>query len=352
MPSWGDLLKELQALQVVQLQKLKQAATVNHVALQFPESPFDLLRRKYLGKLAEHTKRSVILYATRWTSPGAEDVSITSEDMQGFMEVMHELPGPNLDLVIHSPGGSPEAAEMILKYLRTKFDNIRVIVPQAAMSAATMLACGANSIAMGKHSSLGPIDPQLILSTENGRTSSPAYAVVQQFELAKQQIAQSPAALSAWLPMLKQYGPALIVRCNLAEELARTLVGEWLEKYMLAGAPDAKAKAVEIASKLADHASFKSHGRGIDRAKAIELGLKIELLEADPDARDLVLSIFHSTMHTFNGVPCSKIVENHLGRAWIKNSSRQNVVLQQAPSLPIPVPQAPQQQHKKPKRFR
>ena len=38
-----------------------------------------------------------------------------------------------LDLVLHTPGGSPAAAEAIVNYLRAKFGNdIRVIVPQLA----------------------------------------------------------------------------------------------------------------------------------------------------------------------------------------------------------------------------
>ncbi len=79
--------------------------------------------------------------------------------MQGFMEVIRGLPGDGLDLVLHSPGGSAEATEGLVTYIRSKYDNVRVIVPHLAMSAATMLACSANRILMGKHSYLGPIDP-------------------------------------------------------------------------------------------------------------------------------------------------------------------------------------------------
>lgn len=65
-----------------------------------------------------------------------------------------------LDLVLHTPGDSPAAAEAIVNCLRAKFGNdIRVIVPQLAMSAGTMIACSAKQIIMGKQSSLGPIDP-------------------------------------------------------------------------------------------------------------------------------------------------------------------------------------------------
>src|SRR5690349_23814561 len=52
--------------------------------------------------------------------------------------------------------------------------DVRAFVPQIAMSAGTMIACSCKEIFMGKHSNLGPVDPQI-----NGLH---AYAVVEQLE--------------------------------------------------------------------------------------------------------------------------------------------------------------------------
>ena len=120
------------------------------------------------------------------------------------MEVSYGLESDDgLDLILHSPGGSPEAAEAIVSYLRSRFTNIRVIVPQLAMSAATMIACAANEIVLGKHSSLGPTDPQILIPTSLGIRAVPAQAVLDQFDRAQMECAD-PAKLSAWLPMLSQ----------------------------------------------------------------------------------------------------------------------------------------------------
>lgn len=144
----------------------------------------------------------------------------------------------------------------------SKFDDIRVIVPQAAMSAATMLACAANRIVMGKHSSLGPIDPQFIIPTQGGTMAHPAQAILDQFDLAKDEC-KDPQLLGAWIPILPQYGPSLLVQCMNALDLAEGLVAEWLRTWMLAslGPTTAARKARKIARKLADHTKFKSHGR-------------------------------------------------------------------------------------------
>ncbi|MDP3049705.1 MAG: hypothetical protein Q8N12_09825 [Thermodesulfovibrionales bacterium] len=250
------------------------------------------------------------------------------------MEVIHGLATQSLDLIVHSPGGSAEVTEALVSYIRTKFTHVRVIVPQAAMSAATMLACSANTIMMGKHSFLGPIDPQFILATQIGLQSVPAQAILDQFDKAKEEC-QDPKLLGHWLPILSQYGPALIVQCENAIALSKTLLTEWLERYMFSGDPDAAEKAKNIADYLSDHKEFKSHGRHISRDKAKELKLNIENLEDDQELQDLVLSVFHATTHTFNGTGAVKIIENHNGKAFVKV---QQTVQVQLPVPPISLP--------------
>jgi hypothetical protein len=290
--------------------------------------------------LSNHTKRNTILYATKWTQPGVADasqISITAEDMQGFMEVIHGLDGAaGLDLILHSPGGSPDAAEAIVHYIRSKFDHVRVLVPQAAMSAATMVACAADEIVMGKHSSLGPIDPQFIVSSPGGTTALPAQAILDQFEMAKDDCKDS-SLLGAWMPILTQYGPSLLIQCHNALELAEELASEWLARWMFRATPGGKNVAKGIARKLADHTRYKSHGRPIHRDVARKIGLKVLDLEVDQAVQDLVLSVFHASTHTFASTNAVKIIENQHGRAFVKLQQLQRVgpeVGQTAPLVP------------------
>lgn len=283
-------------------------------------SPFDIIRRRYLLKLHQHTGNNVIAYTSSWTTTegGGPAASINAEDVQALMEVVHGLQGDNLDLIVHSPGGSAEATEAVVAYLRKKFSRIRVFVPQAAMSAATMLACAADEIVMGRHSSIGPIDPQLVVLIEGQIVQAPAAAIKAQFEQAQKECMDDPRKLPSWIPMLRQYGPALLAQCNYHEDLAKSLVGSWLAKYMFRGEADASTRGKRIAAHLADHQHFKTHGRFIDRDQASALGLRISNLEADQVLQDLVLSVFHSSTLTFSSTPTIKIVENHLGRAFVK----------------------------------
>lgn len=323
---WGDILGELKAGQ------------------QQGKVPFDQVRRKYLRQLHSHTGRVTILYATQWTIPGASPalVSITDEDVHGLMEVIRGTSGDDLDLIVHSPGGSPEATEAIVTYLRSKFSDIRVIVPHAAMSAATMLACSSNRIVMARHSFLGPIDPQIILRGPNGPQSYPAQAILEQFDQAKEEC-QDPQVLGTWMPILGQYGPSLLVQCQNAKDLARRLVGRWIFQYMFGGDKKRRRKATGIAQKLSNHKRFLSHSRHIDREKARKLGLVVDDLEADQRLQDLVLAVYHATSHTFAGTTAVKIIENHRGRAFIKKERQQQVQLvKAAPAQPTqPAPSGP-----------
>lgn len=187
------------------------------------------------------------------------------------------------------------------------------------MSAACMIACAADEIVLGKHSFLGPTDPQIVLRTPLGQRSVPAQAILDQFALAKKD-SSDPAKLSAWLPMLQQYGPDLLVQCQSALDMSRDLVRTWLENYMFKGQADSTERAESAAERLADHVHFKSHSRHIPRDGVVSLGLTTVELEADQLLQDLALSVFHATTHTFSGTRTAKIVENHNGRAFIKHA--------------------------------
>lgn len=325
MPSWGDIGVEINNTPV-------STAGVGSL---------DIVRRKYLATVHALTGRAVISYSTRWTmvgpaSPGS--LTISSGDVHAFMEAVHGLSGRELDLIIHSPGGSAEAADAIVSYLRSKFDHIRVFVPHMAMSAATMICCAANEIFMGKHSFIGPIDPQITLQTGLGFRQVAAQAIIDQFAQAVQEC-NDPTKVRAWLPMLAQYGPDLLVTCSNANNLSKSLVKDWLEKYMFAGQSDASQKASDISEWMADHNQFKTHGKPISSDLARSHGMKIVDLESDQLLQDAILSCYHALSYSFARAPqVTKIVENHLGKAFIESTQSPGI------QLPFPFPVSPSPQ--------
>jgi hypothetical protein len=232
------------------------------------------------------------------------------------MEALAGLNNENLDLILHTGGGSAESTDAIVSYLRQKYRHIRIIIPQAAMSAGTMLACAADIIAMGKQSSIGPIDPQFILQTSVGVQSLPAHAILEQFKKAQEDCATNPKNLNSWLPMLSQYGPALLIRCQDQIDFGKDLVNNWLKAYMFKDKEDSIPN--RIAEYLSNHANFKTHGKHINIQQAKNIGLKIEQIEDDQDFQDKVLSAFHATMHAFSGTNTAKVIANQNGNCFLK----------------------------------
>lgn len=143
----------------------------------------DVIRKRYLSRLHNATGRNVIAYYSGWLErPPLSKTQINDADKNALMSVIYKLDrSKGLDLILHTPGGDTAATESIVHYLRSMFGtDIRAIVPQISMSAGTMIVCACKEIIMGKHSNLGPIDPQF-----NG---IPCHGVIEEFDRAKREI--------------------------------------------------------------------------------------------------------------------------------------------------------------------
>jgi len=296
MPNWKELLDEIKAA----------------------GSTHDMVRRKYLAALHQYTGRNVIVYYSGWLQKkdfirrGVSGFDLNDEDKNGFMSAIHGLDrSKGMDLIIHTPGGEIAATESLVQYLRSMFDNdIRAIVPQIAMSAGTMVACSCKEILMGKHSNLGPIDPQI-----NG---IPTHGIIEEFNRAFSEIKKDGASIPLWQPIIAKYNPTLIGECEKAIEWSNEMVKEWLMTGMFSNESDPNAMADGVVNELGDHALTKSHSRHISIDRARSIGLKVVSLEDDGDLQDAVLSVHHACIQTLEATPAIKIIENHLGVAFIK----------------------------------
>lgn len=304
MPCWSEILAEIQT----ELQNGENYA-------------FDKVRRSYLVKCHQQTGRATVVYASDWTNSAYKApqhmVTIDTGDIQGLMQVLHGIEERELDLIIHSPGGGIDSAAALVSYLRSKFDHIRAIVPLAAMSAAGMIACAADEIVMGKHSFLGPSDPQFVLATMNGSRQVAAQSIIEQFERAKNDCLANHNAIVYWGPILSQYGPDLLVQAERASALSRDYVEQWLRTYMFKGDSDGAQKASAAASWLSSHNNFNSHSRNITRDELRANGLKVTDLEDNQTEQDLFLSVFHACTHTLQNTKIAKLLENHMGRIFL-----------------------------------
>jgi ClpP class serine protease len=295
MPNWGQVLNEVQQVSIHGLR-----AT-------------DVVRRKYLQALQQHTGRNVIAYYSGFLSKPYIQSDINDEDKNGFMMAVHGLDrSKGLDLILHTPGGGIAATQSIMGYLQRMFGSeIRALVPQIAMSAGTIMACCCKEILMSeKHSNLGPIDPHL-----NG---FPAYGVIQEFKRAVREVRTNPASIPIWQSIIGQYHPTYLSQCENAIKWSNRFVTRQLQTVMLRRSPNARKKAQGIVKKLTDYTGNKTHDRHIEFDECRSIGLHVSAIEADQKLQDLLLTVHHCYMHSLMNTPAYKIIENYTGQAFIK----------------------------------
>ncbi len=301
MPGWSEILNQIKAA---------------------PHN-IDVIRREYIAKLTEYTGRNTIVYYSGWLNNKNSNIDINDSDLIGFMNAIKDLDkSKGLDLIIHTPGGSPTATEGIVNYLHSIFgNNIRSIVPHMAMSAGTLMACSTSVIIMGKQSSLGPVDPQF-----NGIA---AFNIVKELETAHDELSEKPDTREYWKIQLAKYPAAFTYTVYDSIELSSQLLTQWLGKYMF---PDlsGRTKSNRIKKIVKElNQNDGSHARHYDAVKCQSIGLNVELMENDNELQDLVMSIYHCLNITGQSSQACKIIENNLGKAYISQQQTNKPVLKQ-----------------------
>lgn len=302
------------------------------------ESNWDRFRRDCYQRVSERTGRPLVIYASAFlhSKPAAAGglLSISLADRDGLIEVTRDVTGDAVDVLVHSPGGSAEAADSLVHILRGKFKHVRFLVPGVAKSAATMMVLAGDELCMDRNAEVGPIDPQLVLTKADGTVvSAPAQAIIDQFDAAQDLLSQEPKKLPAWIPILQQYGPALYKQCKNAIALSKEYAGRYLRTYLLAGRADADGIAKGVVEYLADHNSFLTHGARIGIEELRAKGLEVKLPNDDPDLADLIENVMHALSFTFDQTPVVKLFENSEGHCLLRFS--------QVASVPVRLVQAP-----------
>lgn len=271
----------------------------------------DNVRAEYLAKAEAHLGRTVIAYYSGFLQKESHpEIGISDFDMNGMMAVVHGLDrSKGLDIFLHTPGGGIEAARAIVEYIYQMFGkDIRVIIPQMAMSAGTMIACATRQVLMGKHSCLGPTDPQV--------RGIPAMGVLKEIDKAIEEIRVEPLKQIVWQQVFSKYPPAFIGDCERQVEGATKMVAEWLEGNMFQGREDASEQAKRTVAELMNYAEQTEHGQHYPASKCVEIGLEVAMIEEDQDLQEAVLSVHHAYVATFARTNAIKIIENAHKGTW------------------------------------
>ena len=291
---------------------------INERQPQGESSQYDLVRREKIVDVEKISSIPLIIYATDFADEGraalyGAGLQIDLGDKTGFSQATSDIPDGPLDVLIQSPGGSPSAAESVVKFLRSRFDPIRFIVPHTAKSAATMLALSGDEILLGEVGELGPIDPQLRIFNDQRVVTVPAGAAIDQFKGIHEAVTKDPSSMRALLPIIRQYGPSFLQECHNAVALSEELVAEWLQCYMFKREEDAEPRAKRVAKWLAQHDNFKSHSRPvwIDQIQEFDPGIKVySLRKIGAEFEAAIMNVYWAIDLTFGATNAFKIIEH------------------------------------------
>jgi hypothetical protein len=106
----------------------------------------------YQGFTAGRTDRDVILINRGISRKLHHDLTLCIAELK-----QHE----NVSVVLTTLGGDPHAGYRVARALRHYYKQVRLLVPSHCKSAGTLIAIGANELAIGDLGELGPLDIQV-----------------------------------------------------------------------------------------------------------------------------------------------------------------------------------------------
>ena len=223
-------------------------------------------RQAVIKQIQDRTGRTLICYVS------GNNCVIDDDDIMPFVDLLHNVqPNHDVDFLLHTKGGSVDAAEKLMGMLRSLVDaaKLRIIVPDFAKSAGTLMILGADSVVMSDMSELGPIDPQAPLF---GRWQS-VQNYLDAYKEHEKTLKADPNNIAAQI-MLGKLDPTTLKLCEVAMDRARQAAENLLKRGMFRNGGN-WSKTV---SELLDTRRWLSHAQMIswEDAQDPQIGLSVE----------------------------------------------------------------------------
>lgn len=220
-------------------------------------------RRQELIRLIEEKYGTrILVYVAKLNYPlDYNDIHIIGSMLESVGEA------DNMDLLVQSGGGVGTVAEKIVEMIRHYCKNqFRVIVPNLAKSAATMIALGADKIVMGVTSELGPIDAQVLINQSGVQHWISAQSFIDarnRLEELTRQATTKGEPFQPYIAQLSAMDSGFVDHCEKSMQFAKDFAKKALSKYMLKNEKDPEQLANQIANDLTSASKYFTHGRTI-----------------------------------------------------------------------------------------
>lgn len=215
--------------------------------------------------------------------------SIDQKDIAALGDVLMSVGDLDvLNLIIDSPGGDGTVAEKMIELCRAYCKTFRVMIPNRAKSAATIVALGADEIVMGYCSEIGPIDAQIPTVTGGLIRWISAQSFINARKVLEDKFMERMSKKQEHGDIMQQLASLdlpFIDHCEKLMDFSRDVARKNLDEHMFAGETDRKKrkKLIEhVLSRLSATEVFKVHGRMINaHAAKTDLKLKVKILPKD-----------------------------------------------------------------------
>lgn len=252
--------------------------------------------RELAAQLRTYRQRPCLLFVSR---------HLIHADVATVRAALEEETGEHLDVIVASPGGDVEAAYLVARELRRRFERLTIFVPFRAKSAATLLCLAADELVLGSLGELGPLDQQY---DEKQKADSPLSTSRLVLFKALQQLQHGAAEMYDDLVgrISSKSGMRLFDACSKAAELTTGLYGPLFAQLDPTHLAES-ARGLEIGGEYAERLlkryraafwaeqgpklldrlvhAYPTHGFIIDREEAVQLGLPTRI----PDAQEAAL---------------------------------------------------------------
>ena len=158
----------------------------------------------------------------------------------------------------------------------------RIIVPDFAKSAGTLMVLGADKVVMSDTSELGPIDPQIFAPDMYGQWRwLPTQSYLDAFEEHATILSNDPSNVPARI-MIEKLDPPFLQLCRALKSRAQRLAEKHLREGMFRGGT---GNTTKTASELLDTNRWLTHSQVISwrDAQAPPIELDVEYLEPQSD---------------------------------------------------------------------
>ena len=180
-------------------------------------------------------------------------------------------------------------------------DDFRVIVPDTAASAATLLALAAESIVMSDTSALGPVDPQVYLPARQG--FFPAKDILKIVDDLDQRTKENPHAFELYSALLADIDAVVYQTARAA--IGRT--GELVPEVLRLRRPPPSPEQIEQITR--DLQSSPMHSATIGQARASDLGLPAVYMKPKSSEWDTLWRLHAHYAYHFGPSPVTNLIE-------------------------------------------